>query len=183
MSEINFRHKVRDILKPAFVLQVENVVGTGTPDTYYAFDNQSGWLELKIAATIPARPGTVVFKSLNRGLELEQEATLYEIARHGGNSWALAKIVNKCYLVPGMIAHDFNVMTMPDFQKFEINLCDLRAVLKSYASVRTIYNHNPYKAGSFLEYSLWYEPRKYVFRPRAEGIFCREGNVMEDARA
>ena len=130
MSEQNLRHRVRDCLKPGFVLQVENSVGYGTPDTHYCFEGISGWLELKFGENIPARHATPVFKSLNRGLEVEQEAMNYKYAQNGGKNSILAQIGKCCYIVPGIRAYEFNTYTMEEFQQYLILLKNLREYLK-----------------------------------------------------
>lgn len=182
MAEIDFRHRIRDRLKPGFVQQVENAVGPGTPDTYYAFEGVSGWLELKFGREIPKRDTTAVFKSLNRGLELEQESWIYQCARNGGNAWVLAQIVDRYFLVHGMIAHDFNVMTYPQFERYELDLKHLKAIVKSYAVAGTGDNHASWKCEPPHPHSLWYSQVRYAFRPSAEGIFLERQTLPVDER-
>lgn len=128
MSEKNLRHAVRDALKPAFVTQVENAVAMGTPDTFAAYDERAFWLELKFGEVIPARASTPVFKSLNRGLTVEQEATLFQMWQHyPGLSWILARIGKQFYVVEGNLSYAFNEMTLAQFdEKCRIELKELR---------------------------------------------------------
>jgi len=127
MSEKTLRHSVRDILKPGFVLQVENAMATGTPDTYVGLQEWHGWLELKFGTEVPARPTTGVFTSLNRGLEVEQEATLFKMWQHSpGSAWVYARLNKDCFLVPGNRAYDFNAFTLAELQPFACGLNFLR---------------------------------------------------------
>lgn len=161
---------VRDALKPGLIQQVENTIAPGTPDTYYACGGISGWLELKVANHIPARGTTSVFKSLNRGMELEQEAWIYQCARNGGNANGLVRILNRDFLVPGMVIHSFNTMSYPEFLQFEVELKDLKAILKFYATATTGDNHAPDTTLPLRQYSIWYDQVRHDFRPSAEGI-------------
>ena len=134
MSEKNLRHAVRDALKPGFVLQVENAMQSGTPDTYVGLIEWRGWLELKYAREIPARATTGVFTSLNRGLEVAQEATLFKMWQHSpGSAWVYVRIEKDCYLVPGEQSYEFNAFTLSDFQKFSCALNFLRGRLVDYS--------------------------------------------------
>lgn len=137
MSEKNLRGRVRDLLKPGFVQQIENIVGAGVPDTHYAVQGRIGWLELKYAENVPARAGTAVFKSLNRGLDVEQEAWIFKYAQHGGIVHVLAQVGKRYYLVPGHLAYTFNTMVCEEFEEFALRLPDLRATLITCGSART----------------------------------------------
>jgi hypothetical protein len=124
MSEKNLRHKVRDALKPAHVIQVENGMCDGTPDTYASFPEWLGWIELKYATTIPKRRATAVFKSINRGLETEQAVWLHRgWVSHKGSTWVLVEIEGiGYYLVPGCKAFEFNEMTLAQLEVYSIPL-------------------------------------------------------------
>lgn len=175
-KEINLRSYVRDLLKPGFVQQVENSVGPGTADTYFALGRCSGWIELKVAREFPKRENTPVFKSLNRGLELEQEAWLYQCARNGGNSWIFAKIVTWYVLVPGYYSHFFNSMTLEEFRRYEILPGDLRGVIVSYAVGEIDDTRTSCTGRSPPPCSVWYEEGLYDFRLMAEERHLIEGN-------
>ena len=136
MSEKNLRGKVRDALKPGFVQQIENLVGLGVPDTHYVVEGKSGWLELKFAENIPARASTAVFKSLNRGLDIEQEAWIFKYAQHGGIVHMLPQIGKRCFIVPGYLAYQFNTMTCEEFEPYACELKNVRAYLASCAVAR-----------------------------------------------
>ncbi len=131
MSEQLLRGKVRDALKPGLVQQVENMIGKGTPDTYASVKGWHGWLELKYADKLPARDSTAVFKSLNRGLEVEQEAWAFKSWQYApGSAWILAQIGNGYYLVPGKASYSVNEMTLSQFEVYRIaSLEDLRLAL------------------------------------------------------
>ena len=171
MAEINLRHTVRDLLKPGLVQQIENAVGPGTPDTFFAIEGIMGWLELKVARKLPAKDTTAVFKSLNRGLELEQEAWLYQAARFGGGkSWVLARLPGFKVLVPGILAHEFNLMTLKNFERWKIELCDLRATIRFYATEGTVDTRTFGKGKRLHPRSVWYMQDLREFHPTAEGI-------------
>jgi AraC-like DNA-binding protein len=138
MSEKNLRGRVRDALKPGLIQQIENMVGNGVPDTYYAVKGVQGWLELKYAENIPARASTAVFRSLNRGLDVEQEAWIFKCAQHGGVAHVYAQIGKRCYLVPGHLAYQFNAMTHEEFQEFYVEQKDLREALVSCGAARKV---------------------------------------------
>lgn len=130
MSEKNLRHAVRDALKPAFVLQVENGVVMGTPDTYACFEGRGFWVELKFAEVIPARASTSLFKSLNRGLTVEQEAVLFKMWQYAPRSaWVLLRIGKAHYLVPGYLSYNIVDFTLAEFAPYELKLSDLRSTL------------------------------------------------------
>jgi len=129
MSEKNLRHRVRDALKPGFVQQIENIVGEGVPDTHYCIEGNIGWIELKYAENLPVRATTAVFKSLNRGLDVEQEAWIFKYVQHGGNAFILPQIGRRYYLVPGKLAYEFNTMTLSQFDHYRIELKQVRGLL------------------------------------------------------
>lgn len=119
-------------------MQVENGIANGTPDTYASVMLGSahwrGWLELKYGENVPAKASTGVFKSVNRGLSVEQEATLFKMWQHGvGSAYVLARVVKSVYLVPGRLAFEFNAMTVDDLAFWEIDLSELRMRLVSSA--------------------------------------------------
>jgi hypothetical protein len=174
MTEINLRHEIRDLLKPGLIQQVENVVGPGTPDTYYSFERVSGWIELKVAREVPKRSGTAVFKSLNRGLEVEQEAWLYQAYRHGNNAFVLCQLATRYFMLPGFLSYSFNKMHYSQFDRFELRKKDLRAILISYAAGETIDTRSACTSLPQLSGSVWYAPDLCDFRQEAAEIYSAE---------
>lgn len=116
-------------MRPCFWQRIENSTCGGIPDIYFGISGIFGWVEGKYARVIPTNPLTPVFKSLNRGLEVEQENWLYDHARNKGLCWIFARIRKDYILVPGIRALDFNNMTLSQFDPYRVELDMIRMYL------------------------------------------------------
>lgn len=125
-SEADVLKDLHAVIKPCFWRRIENQAGAGDPDVHFVIDGISGWLEGKYAREIPKNLLTPVFKSLNRGLDTEQENWLYDYCRQGGLAWVFARIGKDYILVPGIRALDFNSMTLSQFDMYRVNLDMIR---------------------------------------------------------
>lgn len=122
------RH-VHNFMRPCFWYRIENSTGSGVPDVHFGINRIFGWIEGKYARVLPANPTTAVFKSLNRGLEVDQENWLYDYARQGGLCWVMARVLEAYILVPGIRALEFNSFTWPQLDPYRIQLDMIRMYL------------------------------------------------------
>ena len=128
-SEADVLRDAHDQMRPCFWRRVENQTGSGDPDVHFGIDGTFGWIEGKYARVLPANPLTPVFKSLNRGLDVDQENWLYDYARQGGLCWIFARVTEHYILVPGKMALEFNNMIWSRFDPYRIELDMLRYYL------------------------------------------------------
>lgn len=125
-SEADVLRDAHAQMRPCYWLRIENQTGAGVPDVHFGINGVFGWIEGKYARVMPANPLTPVFKSLNRGLDVEQENWLYDYARQGGLCWVFARVVDKYVLVPGIRAIEFNSWCWSQFDPYRIELDMLR---------------------------------------------------------
>lgn len=118
MSESNLWVRFRDRTKEVLRLQrLENAVGAGVPDVFYAFRDGagSGFVELKHAKDYPKRQTTQVFG--RGGLRAEQIQWCYSFATSGVVVWILAQVGDDVFLVHGSKAREFNSFTEEDLRE------------------------------------------------------------------
>lgn len=108
-----------------FAQAIESSTNPGMPDTWHIVDGQSGWVECKHVTTLPKRPDTSLFKSLNHPLSNEQEIWITRCVAKRGNAAILAKYQRRWFLVPGKLAEQFNSFTFSQLEMFEVSKLEL----------------------------------------------------------
>ena len=93
--------------------RIENLVGSGIPDTNGCFEGVEFWLEIKCPRE-PKRPSTPLFGS-NHKLTTEQENFLIDQHKAGGLGWVYIETdKGLVLLISGEHAERINTMTLGD---------------------------------------------------------------------
>lgn len=103
--------------------RIENVVGSGTPDTVIlAGDGRVTWVEHKVA-TLPKRAGTRL--QWKHPLSVEQRNWHRVWNQKGGTSFILVGVSLGLFLVPGEWADEITNSTFDVMRRFKINYTEL----------------------------------------------------------
>jgi len=92
------------------LLRIESGISDGVPDSYYAIEGVSGWMELK-APIEPARETTPLFSN-NHQLSMSQRNWLLAHRQAGGIGWVAIETAHHVMLIGARHADIINTSTI-----------------------------------------------------------------------